>query len=309
MKYSVIIPLYNKQKYITQTIRSVLNQTYKDYEVIVIDDGSTDDSFSKLKEMQDERLTIVRQNNQGVSVARNTGIERAQGEFVAFLDADDAWDDNYLETIDELTAQFSQCDIFVTAYRVLFDHGKTRMPQKMCSHNCCISSYWKTYQSAYDIVWTSATVLRKKAIVTAGMFTVGEKTGEDLDLWARVACMNPCVAYSPRPCVTYLRCTEQNARTSVRIAYPKAFLEVLQREMSNKRWTDEDKTWMRKKYNRKMMVYVFTSILANRRQEARGILYDWGRTCFCSAIPFLYCASFLPNCLNRYVYSIRLKVF
>lgn len=89
MKYSVVIPLYNKEHYIASTLRSVLAQTYPDYEVIVVDDGSTDHSLQACKEVRSDKIRVVQQVNQGVSAARNKGIELAAGEYICFLDADD----------------------------------------------------------------------------------------------------------------------------------------------------------------------------------------------------------------------------
>ena len=119
MKFSVIIPVYNKERYIRKTIQSVLKQTFRDYEIIVVDDGSKDDSFKIVKSMQEDSIVLVQQENSGVAAARNTGIESARGEYIAFLDADDYWHPNYLEVIDDLITRFPQSDIIVSSYRIL----------------------------------------------------------------------------------------------------------------------------------------------------------------------------------------------
>jgi glycosyltransferase involved in cell wall biosynthesis len=90
-RVSVIIPTYNAEKFIAQTIQSVLEQTYQDFEILVIDDGSPDRSVEVCQQFQDDRLRIIRQPNRGVPGARNTGIRAAKGEFIALLDADDIW--------------------------------------------------------------------------------------------------------------------------------------------------------------------------------------------------------------------------
>ncbi|KIC01072.1 hypothetical protein OA88_15890, partial [Flavobacterium sp. JRM] len=89
--FSIVIPLYNKAYYIENTIKSVLYQSFTDYEIIIINDGSTDNSLEKVLEFNDKRIQLYTQQNQGASVARNLGIEKAKYNYIAFLDADDLW--------------------------------------------------------------------------------------------------------------------------------------------------------------------------------------------------------------------------
>jgi len=309
MRFSVVIPLYNKEHYIVNTIQSVLNQTFQDYELIVVDDGSKDNSYEVAKTVHSERINLIHQENQGVAVARNTGVENANGEYIAFLDADDCWYPNYLQVLSDLIDQFPESDIFVTSYRIVMGNERYHFSAHLSDEPTLLQSYWVTFKNAYDTVWTSATAIRKTAIEKAGMFTPGEKIGQDLDLWARVARNNPLVAYSPEVCVDYNRDAEQNARTRVKIAYPKAFLSVLKEEMASSRWTDEDKKWMENKYNKKMIVYVFTSIIAGKRKQAREVLKQWKVEHPNIFILPLRISSYLPTPINKFVYSVRMRVF
>lgn len=95
--FSIIIPLYNKADYVAETLRSVLNQTYNYYEVIVVNDSSTDNSLEIVSSFHDKRIHVYTKKNEGVSAARNYGIMHAKHDYIAFLDADDIWDIDYLE--------------------------------------------------------------------------------------------------------------------------------------------------------------------------------------------------------------------
>ena len=314
MKYSVVIPLYNKEKYIQRTIQSVLRQTLKDFEIIVVNDGSTDESLKKALQMKkiSDKIKIVDQKNQGVAVARNTGVENAEGRYIAFLDADDEWRSHYLETIDRLTDKFPESDFYVTAYCVVMGNGKYNYSSRLTPKEGCLESYWMTFQYPYDFVWTSATVIKKEAVLRAGGFQAGEKIGQDLDLWARVARNNPRVAYSSEVCVNYNRAAESNARTRVRIAYAGAFIKDLEEELNNSLHTKEELAMIQHKYDLKMTVYVFTCILAGEKKRAEQALKSWRgkfswkrsgiKTC-------LRIAGIMPAFLNRWLYAIRLKVF
>ena len=312
MTFSVVIPLYNKAHYIEATIRSVLNQTCTDYEVVVVDDGSTDDSLMLARRYESDRVRVISQENQGVSVARNTGIEHARGKFIAFLDADDQWQADYLATIQGLTNRYPESDIFVTAYAVDLGGGKVHYSTRLEPETGILPSYWLTLAKGYDFVWTSATVIRRNTLLRAGLFRPGEKIGQDLDMWARVARINPKVAYSSRICVNYNRAAEANARTRVRVAWAGAFLRDLEEELVNPDRTLEEKRSIQHKYDKKMTVFIFTAILAGQKERAKQALRDWkGEKNATNRLlrSGLRIAMWMPGWVNRFVFGIRMKVF
>ncbi len=312
MKYSVIIPLYNKENYICHTLESVLAQTFQDFEVIVVDDGSTDGSLKKAQQIASEKIQIVKQKNLGVSVARNTGIACASGSYIAFLDADDEWNEDYLETIDRLTKSYPKSDLYVTAYRIDMGNGSCRESSQLHPEEGCLDSYWMTFQYSYDFVWTSATVVKKDAVIKAGGFRPGEYIGQDLDLWARIAKNNAKVAYSSSVCAIYNRAAENNARARVKIAYGGAFLKDLEEELFNRRHTIEELSMIQRKYNLKMTIYIFTCILAGERKRAREAYRSWkGQNTWKTWLlkSGLKIAMFMPEGVNRWIYAVRLKVF
>jgi len=126
-RFSVIIPIYNKEKDVETTIKSVLNQTYIDYEVILVDDGSTDNSLDIVNAIEDDRIQIFTKQNEGVSKTRNYGITKAKAEYIAFLDADDYWYPNHLEILHHLIKKFPEEAWYATSYEKRF-HTNFKSP-------------------------------------------------------------------------------------------------------------------------------------------------------------------------------------
>lgn len=117
MMFSIVIPLYNKEKFLFETLSSVELQTYKDFEVIIVDDSSTDNSFNIAKTFEkDKRFKVYTKLNGGVSDARNFGIEKAVGQYICFLDADDIWDSSYLQEVYRLIKKYPDYDVFCLGY-------------------------------------------------------------------------------------------------------------------------------------------------------------------------------------------------
>jgi len=113
---SVIIPLYNKEQFIKATLLSVLNQTFTDFEVLLINDGSTDSSVDIVSSFDDKRIRLYSTENKAVSHARNYGVSKSTSDLIAFLDADDLWEFNHLENLHNLYTSFPKCGLYATAY-------------------------------------------------------------------------------------------------------------------------------------------------------------------------------------------------
>ena len=187
---SVIIPLYNKEAGIATALRSVLAQTYKDFEIVVVDDGSTDGSVAVVETFNAPRIRLIRQQNAGVSAARNRGIAEAKGEYIAFLDADDEWMPGFLEEIQVLQEAYPTCKAQATNY-IFNSNGKKsptilrRIPFK--GKRGVLSNYFEVASCSHPPVWTSAVCVERKLLQEIGGFPVGIKSGEDLLTWARIA--------------------------------------------------------------------------------------------------------------------------
>ena len=194
---SVIIPLYNKERFIKETLNSVFNQTFFDYEIIIVDDGSNDSSASIIREINDPRITLFSNSNNGVSHARNYGISKSNSDLIAFLDADDLWESNHLENLHRLYTSFPNCGLYATAYSKQFFNRK-----KMKAHFNGVSSdhfgIIEDYFSASiidSIAWTSGVLIPKKTILEIGGFDEEMRSGQDTDLWVRIA-LKKLVAFS-----------------------------------------------------------------------------------------------------------------
>ena len=113
---SVVIPVYNKEKFIENTIYSVLNQTLSDFELIIVDDSSTDKSLSIIDSIKDKRIKTYSIKNSGVSKSRNYGVEKSSSNLIAFLDADDLWKNNHLEQLYKLYLENPNCGMYAMSY-------------------------------------------------------------------------------------------------------------------------------------------------------------------------------------------------
>lgn len=123
---SVVIPLYNKGNVVARSIKSVCQQTLADFEVIVVNDGSTDNGREIVRAFNDTRIHLIDQVNSGVSAARNRGIAEACADLIAFLDADDEWRPDFLETVLRLSERFPDCGVFATSYIYQYNDGNNR---------------------------------------------------------------------------------------------------------------------------------------------------------------------------------------
>lgn len=182
--FSVVIPLYNKELSIQNTILSVLNQSYQNFEIVVINDGSTDSSVDAVKSINDDRIRLFNQENQGVSAARNKGIKEAWFEWVALLDGDDLWETNHLEEIIKMMNIFPNERVYVTS----FEYSDKREMYRHIRENSIfkIDNYFKEAVRE-SLIWTSITVVNKNCFNSIGFFNTKLIRGEDLDLWARLA--------------------------------------------------------------------------------------------------------------------------
>ena len=230
IRFSVIMPLYNKGAYVEKAIRSVLGQTYPHYELIVVNDGSTDDSAviaeDLLKGVTNAR--IINQENAGVAVARNNGVVQAKGDYVCFLDADDWWDVSFLQEMQQFIKDYPEAGIWGTNYWYV-KKGKTHVAVP-CETGYI--NYPKLYAETSAMpIWTGAVCMNKKIFIENGGFPKGIKLGEDFLLWTKIALhhkaafLNKVVAYYNNDIPASLRATRNLHAPESHMLFKMQYLE------------------------------------------------------------------------------------
>lgn len=207
---SVVIPLYNKEKSIVATLQSVLAQTYTDYEVIIVDDGSTDNSLQVVREriceLGTNRVRVIHQENAGVSSARNRGIEEAKGEYVAFLDGDDLWTPDYLDTLASLIKDYPNVGLYSLGYALSDD----KMPRKKIEEGSYRGKICNPWNSQYAIWTGSSSSSSRERLIKVGLFDTRMTHGEDLDMWWRLV-LDGGLVVDTKCCAFYRQDTENRA--------------------------------------------------------------------------------------------------
>ncbi len=197
--FSVIVPLYNKEREVESTLRSVLAQTYQPLEIVVVDDGSTDRSAEIVESLGSPLIRLIRQSNAGECAARNRAMSEARGEWFALLDADDEWKPEFLEEVAAMIEEWPDCGIYSTAFDIVSPTGRVR-------GNCptergVVDNFWRESMTRYVTI-PSATVLSRKAVEQLGGFPEGMKMGGDQWMWIKLASYYG-VCFSPRALCDY----------------------------------------------------------------------------------------------------------
>lgn len=202
--FSVIIPLHNKANYIQKAVESVLDQTWPFWELIIVNDGSTDDSRAQLLRFADGRIRVVDQANAGVSVARNNGAKLARFDNIAFLDADDWWHPHFLEEMKQLIAGFPDAGLYGSNCFIV--KNRQNIPAQVgvpADFSAGYIDYFMVYARTFWVPINCSFVVVKKSVFEQQKgFNPKLKFGEDFDLWVRIALahkvayVNQMLAYS-----------------------------------------------------------------------------------------------------------------
>lgn len=278
---SVVIPLYNKADFILKTLCSAGEQTDVEFEIVIVDDGSTDGGARLVEIASVPRLRLIQQANAGVSAARNRGIAAAEGKWVAFLDADDLWSHDHLACLlnaaedSKAIAAFSNTQLQSRAGRPLIDRKVAAQKiDNYFSFALCNGGYPCS---------TSASLVLRDQLVAAGPFAVGTPAGEDVDMWCRLACQGTFF-YNARLSATYNDVRSPTRDSREREVIPPIFAQRFPKLAREGRVPSALVDSGRRYANFLLLEYARQLLDSHRYADARAVLlndciprYDWKR--------------------------------
>lgn len=280
MMFSVVIPLYNKAPYVAKAIQSVLTQTFNDYELIIVDDGSKDNSADVAAQAIEGHTNcrLIRQENEGVSMARNNGVEASHGNYLCFLDADDWWDPDFLKEMSKLINEFPEAGIYGTSYTIVNEaKHKTRVSpigvdagfEKGYINYCQV--YAKTLAMP---LWTGAVCMPRRVFEEMNGFPKGIKLGEDFLLWIHVV-VKYKVAFLNKPLAYYNQDVDASNRGIGHLYPPSEHMLWNLGDLESVERMDDDykKLIDRLRANGLLKYYVSSKYHASAKQELVKI--DW----------------------------------
>lgn len=261
MRFSVVIPLYNKQAHVLDTLASVAAQTHPAAEIIVIDDGSTDGGDTMVEDLHHPGITLLRRSPPGPGgyAARNMGIEAATNEWIAFCDADDIWMPDHLANLaraaaaagDDVGCVFARADIVSADGRRPYRMAEELLPTGAALSMGDIVKAWLATERCP--LWTSAVAMKRDVLIGAGLFPAGRaRRGGDKDMWLRAvaACTS---AYSPAISAEFHQDTENRVTRSTAHVDPPVLIETIGALM--KTASAGDRTLLRALANQELALY------------------------------------------------------
>jgi len=244
MKISIVIPMYNKQNTIRRAIYSVFeqwSQLIDEMQLVIIDDGSTDSSLSVARRIQKENthheLIIFTQENSGVSAARNAGIKLAKHDLIAFLDADDSYEINFLNEIALLVDKYPSASAYCTGYRFIDTHQGTKRNARLAglstiTEQQLLKDYFYSAATSDLPITSSSICIRRRVLHKLGGFPIGENMGEDQAVWSQIALKND-IAISKRVCSNYFENTSNSLMQTITPNNEMPFSRRLQKQLDD----------------------------------------------------------------------------
>jgi glycosyltransferase involved in cell wall biosynthesis len=235
-KVSVIVPAYNAMNYLPQTITNVLKQTYQDFEIVIINDGSTDNIQAWIAQINDAQVKLVSQSNQGLAGARNRGIQESVGEYLAFLDADDLWEHTKLAKQVEVLDGEPEAGLVYTWVAYIDEVGNTTGRVVNNLNNQQEGYIWRQLTKQNLVECGSVAMIRRECFTKCGVFdqNLGSFV-EDWDMWLRIAKIYPFKVIK-EPLVYYRQVTNSASRNWE--AMTESYQLVIEKAFATAAWSD-----------------------------------------------------------------------
>lgn len=283
---SIIIPLYNKQEAIKKTLASVITQTFTDWECIIVNDGSTDNSFQVVQniilENKNFQIKLLNQPNGGVSKARNTGIQEASGEYIAFLDGDDLWESTYLEELYKLICDYPEAGIYGLGIgRKVEDKiytNFTKLPKEFRGE---VNNLWDDDLMLY---WTSSSSCCSLQKLGNIRFNENLTHGEDLDVWLQLMHKGPAIFYN-KTLAYYVQDAENRAMNNVP-PIQKHIVSVIHQYNQYRKKNSS----FRKSFDKQMIYFLYEYMFTPYKKEAKMLaaLLDYSQLKFTLKLRMYY---------------------
>ncbi|WP_273277817.1 glycosyltransferase family 2 protein [Methanothrix soehngenii] len=275
---SVVIPLYNKESHIARALSSVLNQTFQDFEVIVIDDGSTDGGAEVVRGFRDPRILLIQQENMGVSAARNKGIQLAIADYIAFLDADDEWMSCFLEDVNDMIKKYPFAGAYSTTYRILEANNMIKIPQNAAvprsSESIIIPNYFEIISRGDPPVCSSSICVPKDVFLKIGGFLEGKDMGEDIDMWFRIALEYQFAFIHKIGAIYYRNASNRACRTSKILTNDFPIIKTAKLAIAGGQVSKKNSEFIKKFVTKIEINTAAANILAGRSKIARQIIMN-----------------------------------
>ncbi|QKJ65569.1 glycosyltransferase family 2 protein [Deefgea piscis] len=231
--FSIVVPVYNKELHLIKCISSLIDQTYQDFEVIFVDDGSKDGSAELIRLTSDCRIKLIQKENGGVSSARNLGILCASGKYICFLDADDFYSPNFLHEVSYLIEKNKNGVFFATAYYSK-SNGRLRRslsPKMVLNGSEIIQDFYFNWALGAFFCASSAVVARDFLLAENIRFPEGESNGEDQDFWFQLA-EKTNIIFLNKPLSTYVRGINDSLTSSAVILEKLPYIKRLEERIN-----------------------------------------------------------------------------
>ena len=304
---TVIVPLYNKVNEIERSLQSIYHQTVTGYELIIIDGGSTDGSLEIAEShMNDSRIRLVHQKSKGLPAARNEAIALSRGELIAFLDADDEWHPDFLETIIRLYHQYPDAGIYATAYERFSVTTAKPSPLKGLSEafEGYLPSWFTVYvKSGYPPFCPCSVALHRNMFSKTGYFNPNSRMAEDVEMWVKAA-LNVPIVFTKEIHARYHLFAENKMSTDyypIEQLPPVTYLDSIPEGILQKR-ADYSDVLLAKEYLN--LITAYFNLGAGHRKYARQALAKSASKEFIVRRTGLRCLSFLPVFISKKIIKI-----